>query len=337
MTFTLAPLGILLHYWRRADQALLASASMNPDESNWSQMISRQVLYARIASGISVAVVIVVLNIWLPSVANFYDPYSLHNYVLPLITSLVSIGVVMLARTTLPRIRGERVHAVDLSSRSLWSFGQRWWFILWGVLVTLLVATVVLAGLSSSTDMDGRSAALMVQIGSSTGSGTFLGWYFGVPILIGVAALVLATVLALWANARPPVAVAVADRAVDVSLRRYRTRTILALSGGALALSLGSSLMLISAGGSISLQVAGGNQLGTITAGTAIASLIMPFRLLGMFFTGVGLALVLLPLLTRVALSTREPHSAPRSPRHQPIDVDVDSRAAHEFATGEKD
>ncbi|MFT2817951.1 hypothetical protein [Leifsonia sp. A12D58] len=299
MTFALVPLGILLHYWRKADQVLLASTSMNQDEVDWSHTISRQVLYARIASGISVAVAIVFLDRWLPSLAELYDPYSLHEYVLPLVTSIVSICVVMLAHTTLPPLPGERVHAVDLSSRSLWSFGERWWFILWGVLVTLLIATVVLAGLSSSTEMDGRSAALMVQLGSSTASGTFLGWYFGVPILIGAAALVLATVLTLWANARQPVAVAVADRAVDVWLRRYRTRTILTLSGGALALVLGSSLILIGAGGSITLQVAGGNQLGTITVSSAISALVVPFRLLGMFFKGVGLALLILPLLTR--------------------------------------
>ena len=221
------------------------------------------------------------------------------------------------------------MRTVDLSARSLWSFGQRWWFILWGVLVALLVTTVLLAGLASSTDLEGRFAALVVQIGTASGSSTFLGWYFGVPILVGVAALVLATGLALWANARPSLAVAAVDRASDVWMRRYRTRTILTLGGGALALVLGSSLILIGAGGTISVQVAGGNQLGTITAGTAIATLTMPFRLLGMLFKGVGLALVLLPLFTR------RPRPAAASPRQQPIDVD--NSVASEFAAGSKD
>ncbi|MBC7443261.1 MAG: hypothetical protein H7311_12230 [Ramlibacter sp.] len=310
-TSILVPFGILLHYWRRSDSFELRVPRSESDGSVLRLLaFRRQIRRGRLAGGIALVVTILsIAGLWLPNRSS--DNWA--SFLVPMMTVTVCIGSLLATPVTARRRVSNPAHRIDLAPRSVWSFGRRWWFASWIAVAAALVTTVILGGLASSRNDQGRYAVLFVRVGNASGASTFLGWYYGVPILITLVALTVVTLTALWVIARPPLAANTEPRIADLWLRRLRTRTVLALSGGAVILTLSSSLLCIGAGASLVLQFPT-SDLGPVTVGTPLAALAVPLNVAGLLLEGPGVALLLLPLFTR------RPHPAERQGSDSPAE-----------------
>ncbi|TFB91399.1 hypothetical protein [Cryobacterium sp. HLT2-28] len=298
-TSIMVPFGLLLHYWRRSDSYELCVPRLESDGTALRLLpIRRLTRRGRLASGIAFVVTILsIAGLWFPNRTS--DTWV--SFLVPMMTVMVCIGSLLVtpaaARHRVPDL-SDPAHRIDLAPRSVWSYGRGWWFASWILVAAALVTTVVLGGLASSRDDQGRYAVLFVRVGNASDASTFLGWYYGVPILITLVALTAVALTALWVIARPPLAATTESRSADLWLRRLRTRTILSLSGGALILTLSWSLLCIGTGASLVLQFPS-NDLGPVTVGTPLAALAVPLNVAGLLLQGLGVALLLLPLFTR--------------------------------------
>ncbi|MCD2441825.1 hypothetical protein LQ757_05980 [Agromyces sp. SYSU K20354] len=219
------------------------------------------------------------------------DPEA--RYAIPIAAATVAVAVYALvgSRRTDPQPLG----AVDLSPRSVWSYGSRSWFAGWWTLTGLMAGTVLLAGLASSTDEHGRHTMIFIQMGSANAGTTFFGWWFGIPVLVALAVLILVVQLALWRIARPAAPANPVQRERDRGDRRNRTRTVLSIAAGAVAFTLGVSWNFLGR----SSQLAGGLSAPDgvpIEVGTSFAALAVPLTVLGILLEGLGVALLLLAL-----------------------------------------
>lgn len=150
----------------------------------------------------------------------------------------LAIGILAVALLAIPiGAHTPRGHA-SLTRRTPFSFGLRWWFAGVTTIVGTIVTISVLAGMASEPDEEGLWRNYTVDAGSSISFGTRIyGWYYSVPALMLLAALIAVTIVALWLIARPSLSTNPDD---DVRMRHLRTRNILAIASGALLVHLGS-------------------------------------------------------------------------------------------------
>jgi hypothetical protein len=184
---------------------------------------------------------------------------------------------------------------VDLAPRSVRSFGSSWWFAGLVILAVLLISTVILAGLASSADDEGRHTLVVLDAGNVQAATVFFGWAFGVPVLIGLAALLGLVLIALWRVARPAVPADPRARDLEVALRRNQARTVLAIASGATAFTLGAALLFLGRSSSLAASFPG-PEGGRIELVTSFAALGTPFMILGLLLQSLGVALVIVPL-----------------------------------------
>ncbi|WP_022887076.1 hypothetical protein [Glaciibacter superstes] len=312
VTSVMVPFGILVHYWRRPDAAhLFTHASEGSPSAGVYRAVRRQVLLTRIASAIAfVVVVLSVEGVWLPSRVS--DHWT--SFLVPMTVATACILVLMLAPTTSPRETAGSPQLADSSARPAYSFGKTWWFVGWSATAAILAVTAIVAGLFAGVDNDGRHAIFTINVGEVSGSTTFLGWYFGVPILIGIAVLAAVTLVALWLSARRRVSSIPDRKNADSWLQHHRNRTILLVGAGALVVTLGWALLSISSAGSLFVSGPSG------TVGSPFAALSIPLRVTGLVLQGVGVAMFLVPAFSKL------PRSAP---------VDSDTPAADDLSLSE--
>lgn len=295
LTTVLIPLGILLHVARQSDAQDPTPQGLRHDvAAEWQRGSLRQIRRQRIASGGTTMAA--VMSIEAISRMGFDSWVA---YLAPVLAALVLIVLFLSQPATAPPTCEESQRHIDLGSRHVWSFGRRWWFVAWILVVAALVITVVFAGFASGVDSEGNYSVIVIGVGGGTASSSFLGWFYGAPILIVVAGLAAGTVFSLWRGARPSLAATPGERLVDVWLRRTRTRAVLAIGGGAIILTLALALKFIGAGA----RLAGGvpaSSVGDIRLGTPIAALSFPLSLGGLLLEGLGVAVMLLPLLARM-------------------------------------
>lgn len=180
------------------------------------------------------------------------------------------LGILALALLVFPaQSRGGR-GAATLSPRTPTSFGRRWWFAIPIVLVAFIVLFTIIAGAASSPDpTTGRYTMYFVEIGGQQGMGTTIyGWYYSVPCLILLAIMLAVAYLDLFLISRPALD---QDHGPDVRVRTARTRTVLAVTTGALLVHLG--LILESLAGTASLRSQFTAAGGTVTSWTTFAAL----------------------------------------------------------------
>ena len=72
------------------------------------------------------------------------------------------------------------------------------------VTTVVLALTVLGAGLLSSQDDEGRYAFITIPVGDATASTEFFGWYYGLPVVVAAAVLVVVTLAGLHRIARAP-------------------------------------------------------------------------------------------------------------------------------------
>lgn len=318
-TTILVPLGVLLHYMRKADRHPPVARGLSADAAAFWQLSARRVVArGRWASGCTLALALPFIYM---QNAFYIDESKWITYLGPLVV-VTAIIIVFLCRPAAHRVgSGDLARQIDLNQRTVWSFGRRWWFVGTLSAAAMLVLSLVAAGLASSPDENGDFTQLSVDVGSASAATELIGWYYGVPIMVAATALALAALGALWLNARTPLAVTAGERAIDVWLRNRSTRAVVALSGGALILTLAYVWSQI--GGAASLGFEDGAT--GIKVGTPIAALSVPLIVSGQLLKGLGYALIALPFLTR---SPRLTFAAPVGPRAEALPAEEPSNGA---------
>jgi hypothetical protein len=158
----------------------------------------------------------------------------------------------------------------------------------------VLTLTVLGAGLLSSEDDEGRYAFITIPVGDATASTEFFGWYYGLPVVVAAAVLVVVTLAGLHRIARTPRADA--DQAGDALRRRDRSSAVLRSATAALLLTLGSAWQLVAHASSLRTSIPR-TEAGTIEFGTSFAALGPVLDFSSHCVVGLGLAFIVAQLL----------------------------------------
>lgn len=249
--FALAVLvGVLLHLQNRGSRVPLPA---------------RLRVISALAGGVP-AVIIglapVALFLWRPGLGMPLEMRAL----LPLL-----LGIASATLLTAPRRRRRAPAAADLSPRGMRAFVPRAWPTSMAVLAVAIIAITIAAGSASSPDEFGRFTEYSIVIGTSgteIRSGIY-GWYYSVPSLIALAALVVVTVVA-WASISHPAWDD--DVEHDAALRRFRSSLVGRAALGALLTHL--SVVLRSLASTASMEgTAASAELGEVSVGTPFAAI----------------------------------------------------------------
>lgn len=174
--------------------------------------------------------------------------------VAPLVAA--AAGMLLYAATP-PRdvaLSADQPRTATLSPRSWRTSSPRRWLLAGVEIGAVFVAVVVFCGLTASTDDQGRSRTIRFEsaLAASTSS-PYPGWFYGIPALIGLAALVAATIIALQRIGAVAAFPDPDDADADAQWRRQSASVILKLAVGATLFSLGGTAMI--AGGAMSNAV----------------------------------------------------------------------------------
>jgi len=200
----------------------------------------------------------------------------------------LALGIVAIAVLILPLHAHTPRGQATLIHRTPFSFGRRWWFGGATSIIGAIVTITVLAGLASEPDYEGLWRSFTVDGAGELSFGTTIyGWYYSLPALALLAALIVVTVTALWLIARQPISTAPDN---DVWMRQLRTRNVLAVASGALLLHLG--MILNSLASTASLRGGGtvGNA-GWASWGTPFAAMQPALTFVGLTTMALGFAL----------------------------------------------
>lgn len=190
---------------------------------------------------------------------------------LPAIFGLVFLAVHAVGERTWPRPMGE-VRRAHLTPRTT-PRGPRWLRRLSWIWVGLLVAALLAAGVTSS---NGRAVAIPYASNAIVSASPYPGWFYGIPLLVAIAALLAATEGVLRLIARRP-AVVDADPDYDAASRELSahralrgTQLLLAWTAAGVLSVMGSALGNLSDTG---LGILGGT-LGGLAVVVALLGLV---------------------------------------------------------------
>ncbi|NQX13499.1 hypothetical protein HQQ80_17870 [Microbacteriaceae bacterium VKM Ac-2855] len=187
------------------------------------------------------------------------------RYAAPLVLTFIAVALVIVPWPT----RGPRGSA-QLAPRTVTTFAQKGWLRTAAVTVMTLLAVTAFAGLISSPDEAGRYVMYEVKVSSnSSASTTTYGWWFAVPCLIAIAAIVALAALALFSISRPSLSI---DEGKDVETRTLRTRNVLAITSGGLLIHLGAVLSSLYGTSRLRTGFEGGS-VGWVELGTSFAAI----------------------------------------------------------------
>ncbi|MGO2933561.1 hypothetical protein [Microbacterium sp.] len=179
-------------------------------------------------------------------------------YVAPLVAGIIGVLVLML-----PLRRRASTGSAQLTRRTAFSFARRWWLVLAGSLIGIIVVLSLAAGSASSPDELGRYRLFALDAGAAEIRIPIYGWYYALPSLIALALFAGATLVALSVIAHPPLD---ADSFRDTTVRKERTRNVLGVLVGGLLLHLGTVLAFLGHTGTSSVGVLQGEDVIPIIA-----------------------------------------------------------------------
>lgn len=134
------------------------------------------------------------------------------------------------------------------------------------VSVVALLLLVAFAGSASSPDEDGRYRMLEIETGGVSGAiTTFFGWAYGLPVAGVVAVLVALTVTALHLNAARPFLKSTTAPDEEVS-RSTLSALLVWFTVGAVLVTLGRSMHMVSSAAALSLTTEGYTWATTLAA-----------------------------------------------------------------------
>jgi hypothetical protein len=219
------------------------------------------------------------------------------RFVVPLVAGLLAIALALL-----PSPRRQDEASAVLARRTPLTFAPRDLLVTLGAGVALVLAVTVAAGMASHPDAEGRWRNYMVDVGVMSMGTEIYGWYYSVPSLVLLAALLVLVVVALAVIARPPLA---ADVSAESVTRRWRARHVVSLASGAVLLHLSRVLASLSA----TASVKGGTSTtdGWMVAYGKFAGMEGPLLVASHLAGAVGWAFWFFVLLTAVATASTFP------------------------------
>ncbi|UNK71884.1 hypothetical protein [Microbacterium sp. H1-D42] len=111
-------------------------------------------------------------------------------------------------------------------------------------ILVIFVAVIVFCGLTADVDEQGRSRAIRFDaVDQSSTASPYPGWFYGVPALIALAVLVVATIVALQRIGATAAFPHPDDVDADTQWRRASASVVLSLSTGAVLFPLGGISM----------------------------------------------------------------------------------------------
>lgn len=171
------------------------------------------------------------------------------------------------------RIPAGSVRSASLEPRSPWVLARH--PSIWLLLGTALGLTLflVFAGVTASSDEFGRSRWIMVSTPvSSSAAGPYPGWFYGVPILLGVALLLASTFIALDRISKIPAFPKKELANIDRQWRLGSTRIVSAISSTGLLVTW-AGVMLIAGNALHSVNTGTGGSAAGTAAGTVFTTL----------------------------------------------------------------
>lgn len=217
---------------------------------------------------------------------------------LPLIVGI--LGVILLsfpARSTATNA------SAQLVPRTLTTFLRPSRPIVLGALVLLAVTLALAAGAASETDDLGHHTLFSISLGTSgtTASSGIYGWYYSLPSLALLAALLLVTAIAWLRIPRPAWS---DDIDLDTAIRRLHAANVTRIACGAVLLHLAVVFNSLRGTASMMLSAQAGT-IGTVSLGTPFAAMEPALFVAWAIATVVGLALCLLTVLSGVPVAAR--------------------------------
>ncbi|GAA1490164.1 hypothetical protein [Brachybacterium sacelli] len=235
----------------------------------------------------------------IPIPAYPWDVFSAIRYLLP-----VLLGILVVLTLGIPS-RSGRSSGAQLTPRTWFSFLDRIWIAITLIVLGIVVAVTVAAGLASERDEAGQFTRYVIELGPGGSATNIYGWHHSVGPLIAVIILLAAAVAALAGIARPP---HTEDVEADIARRRLRSTNVARIATGALLLHLATVLRSLEVTSSMSLTV-GAASGENFRSGTSFAAL-TPVLGGGALLAGsIGLALWIVTALSsrsRPTQSARE-------------------------------
>lgn len=220
----------------------------------------------------------------------------LQSYALPLV-----LGFVLVLGLAWPSRRPRASGVAELAPRGITRFIRPRWAIAPVVVLVCILTATLAAGAASVPDDNGDYTMYFFEVGRMSAGTTIYGWFYSVPCLVLVAAMLLATAAALTLVARPPLGV---ELDAEAARRRARSRNVLAAATGALLLHLGA--VLGSLGNTAALgAVFQAGEHGAISVGTPFAAIGPALSVLGFAASALGLAMWWLIALWTIRLRPR--------------------------------
>lgn len=259
----------------------------------------RRWVFASASLGILVMVAVAVVSVgpFFGLRGSIADVGVSARFVVPLVAGLLAVPLALL-----PSARRQDEASAVLARRTLLTFAPRGGLVTFGAVVAVVLALTLAAGMASRPDAEGRWREYWVDVGVMSMGTEIYGWYYSVPALVLLAALLVLVAVALAVIARPPLA---ADVAADTATRRWRARHVLTLATGAVLLHL--SRILSSLSGTASMEGGTSTTDGWMIAYGRFAGLEGPLLAASQMAGAVGWAcwfLVLLTALTTASTST---------------------------------
>ncbi|MFB2596462.1 hypothetical protein ACEXQE_01575 [Herbiconiux sp. P17] len=141
------------------------------------------------------------------------------------------------------------------------------------------------AGSAAGLDQEGRSAAYVLELGETSVSAPFPGWFYGVPVLVVLALSALVTVVG-----------------VVRSTGASSTRALLSVGVGMTAFTLGALWLFIARAGGLGAQFVGpGGDLIELTS--PLEPLQIPLNAVGLLLCGAGVGLAAVAAVIRVPIA----------------------------------
>lgn len=144
----------------------------------------------------------------------------------------------------------------------------------------------------------------VIHSGAATASTWIYGWYFSVPALIALAALLMLCWATLAKVSRPPLS---SDPTHDTALRRSRSGIVTGATLGALFLHLAYVAISLDGTASIRLTSTGGHGGAWIESWSTFVALTPALRITGMMLLAIGIALWA-TMFFRAVLGRRKSH-----------------------------
>ncbi len=230
---------------------------------------------------------------------------SVRYAIVPAVGVLLQI-VLLVAAARWARRSRDVERGIDPRSRSWGSFLTRGSVATGAVLLALTVVTVVLAGVTSTSDPRGRYDRIRIDTPDGYAEASFPGWYYTVPVLIAVLLLIALTIVTLMLIARPT-----NPRDEHDLARRRGASQAAGVALATLAVTLGRLWIFVALGAGTATQV---------TTDQGSAWIVPSFQAVGPFLGAGGVILVGVGLAGFALLI------APRRPRAKGAAIEAESK-----------